>query len=67
MMHDITLAPAPLEAANSKLVATIQCERRGTLNVDVCRACERFERIEMHEGGFVMLCRSVDESFDADE
>jgi hypothetical protein len=45
-----------------------ECERhQSRFDVDVCRSCERFARIEMHEGGFVVLCRSEDEDFDVDE
>jgi hypothetical protein len=47
---------------------TIKCERRGcTQTIDDCRACERFARIETHEHGYVMLCRSQDEAFEVDE
>jgi len=68
VMHDIRFAHAPLPGGGSKLVACIECERRGcVLDVEVCRACERFCRIETHEGGFVMLCRSLDERIDTEE
>jgi hypothetical protein len=44
------------------VVALISCERRGcTLNLDTCRACPRFARIDVHEAGYTMLCRSSDE------
>jgi hypothetical protein len=50
------------------MLATIECERRKCrLPIDECRACERFARIEAHEAGYVMLCRSQDESFDVDD
>ena len=68
VLHDISFARTQLSGGRSKVTASIECERRGcTLDVDVCRSCERFLRIEMHEAGFVMLCRSRDEGFDADD
>ena len=59
--HDIQLARVEPERAHSRVVATIQCERRGcTLRVETCAQCERFARVETHEAGYVMLCRSTD-------
>jgi len=46
---------------DARLVATVECERRrSTLDVDTCGHCERFARIEVHEAGYTMLCRSAD-------
>jgi hypothetical protein len=65
--HEIRVASRPLEQVGAELIATIYCERqRRTLEVDSCAYCERFARIEVHEGGFAMLCRSTDEDPDAD-
>ena len=66
--HDLEFVPAEAPGGSKRMLATIACERRDcTLNIDECRACERFARIEAHEAGYVMLCRSQDETFDADE
>jgi hypothetical protein len=60
--HEIQLTRKPSESGTSPVVATIHCERRDcTLNVETCGYCERFARIETHEAGYVMLCRSKDE------
>ena len=46
----------------AKVIATVECKRRScTLEVEECAYCERFERIETHEAGYSMLCRSSDE------
>ena len=46
LLHDIKLTEAPAPAGGKRILATIECERRGcTLNVDVCRSCPRFDRI----------------------
>lgn len=64
--HEIRVASRPLEQEGAELVATIYCERQDvTLEVERCKYCERFERIEVHEGGYTMLCRSTDEAPDA--
>ena len=50
------------------MCTTVLCERREqNLDVDVCRSCERFARIDLHETGYVMLCRSEDEEIDEGE
>ena len=60
--HEIRLPRDESAPGACVLVATIECERRGqTLPVDVCRFCPRFCRIEVHEAGYTMLCRSSDE------
>ena len=59
--HDITLVRVETEQGRSEVHATIECERRGcTLRVETCAQCERFARVEPHEAGYVMLCRSTD-------
>jgi hypothetical protein len=48
-----------------RVCATVLCERRAQqLDVEVCRVCERFGRIDVHEAGYVMLCRAEDEELD---
>jgi hypothetical protein len=59
--HDICVRRERRATGRSLVVATVECERRGTLLIEVCEACERFERIEAHEAGYTMLCRSLDE------
>lgn len=72
--HDIRIARVTSEDGASEVAATIECERRAcTLRVETCARCERFARIEPHEAGYVMLCRSTDsepppaEDFDLDQ
>ena len=68
MVHDIRVDVAPRANGGEELCAYVECERRKCkLNVNECRACERLVRIDSHEAGFVVLCRSEDETFDADE
>jgi hypothetical protein len=63
--HEIRLTRKRSEVGTSTVVATVHCERReSTLNVETCGYCERFARIDMHEAGYVMLCRSEDEEPD---
>ena len=68
VVHDIEFERTREPDGSEKVRACIACERRKCkLDVDECRACERLARIDSHEAGFVVLCRSEDESFDADE
>lgn len=61
MLHDVHFGRQTAEDGSSKVVATVACERRQcTVSVDVCSECERFARIEVHEAGYTMLCRSTD-------
>lgn len=55
--HDIRVERRVADEGKERVVATVECERRGTLCVDECRACPRFARIEVHEAGYLMLCR----------
>ena len=62
--HDLSIARK--DAGGTE--ATVYCERRDCkLNINECRSCERFARIDVHEAGYVMLCRSTDEAVDEDE
>ena len=62
--HDIRF----VRKGDAEVAPIIHCERRDcTLHLNVCRSCERFARIDVHEAGFVMLCRSSDEAIDDDE
>jgi hypothetical protein len=56
--HDIRLERRTDADGEERVVASIECERRGTLCVTECRACPRFARIEVHEAGYLMLCRA---------
>lgn len=68
VVHDIRVELTPQPTGGEKLCAYVECERRRCkLNVDECRSCERLVRIDSHEAGFVVLCRSKDETFDSDE
>jgi len=68
VVHDIRLEVTPRANGRDELRASVECERRKCkLDVNECRACERLVRIDSHEAGFVVLCRSEDETFDPDE
>ena len=42
-----------------KLEATVECEvQERTIRVSECQQCERFKRVEVHEGAYVVLCRT---------
>ncbi|HKU36710.1 MAG TPA: hypothetical protein VJR89_01150 [Polyangiales bacterium] len=65
MVHDIEFVTTDVKSDAPRVRATIQCERRDqTLDVESCRSCERFARVDVHEAGYVMLCRSEDEQLD---
>ncbi len=60
--HDLAITRTASALGRGKVVAAIYCERVGAeVSVDVCRLCQRFARIEPHEAGYVLLCRSCDE------
>ena len=60
--HDVRLGLKEVSPGVTAVVATVHCERRNiTCEVEHCCYCERFARIEVHEAGYTMLCRSADE------
>lgn len=57
--HDIRLQRAPDGAGRREVEATVECELEScTKTVEQCAACLRFARVEVHEAGYVLLCRS---------
>lgn len=39
--------------------ALVECERRGhSMSVTQCQECEHFERVEVRDGAYVLLCDS---------
>lgn len=60
VVHDIRLA---LRSRSPQVIATVECEIWGrTVSVErVCTSCARFARVEPHEAGYLVLCRSADE------
>jgi hypothetical protein len=67
VVHDIHMETVSQADGTEKLCAYVQCQRRKSkLNVDACRSCERLVRIDSHEAGYVVLCRSEDETFDSE-
>jgi hypothetical protein len=59
--HDVRFERKRSASGALLVIATIDCERQGCrIPVDVCRECPRFARIDVHEAGYVMLCRSAD-------
>jgi hypothetical protein len=68
VVHDIQIELTPQPDSPNKLSAYVDCEHhQRRLSVDECRACDRLDRIDSHEAGFVVLCRSSDEPFDSGE
>lgn len=64
VQHDIRFEARESNGRGS-LRVLVDCERRGGPQcIDTCRSCERFARIEPHEAGYVLLCRSEDETFE---
>ncbi len=60
VMRDIHLSRDGSSTQRDNVQATVDCERWGcTLPVETCVSCERFARIEVHEAGYGLLCRSA--------
>lgn len=58
VQQDICLAREEADGS-SHVVATVACTRRALpVAVDECARCPYFARIEPHEAGYVMLCRT---------
>ncbi|HEX6240740.1 MAG TPA: hypothetical protein VFZ61_07600 [Polyangiales bacterium] len=50
------------ERGSGRVVATAVCARKGcAVNVEDCAHCAHFARIDTHEAGYVLICRSRDE------
>lgn len=50
--------PEITPAAGAGSQATVECEvQQRTMQVTQCQQCERFKRVEVHEGAYVLLCR----------
>ncbi len=59
--HEIRIARVDDAGTTPEVVATVECERKACrLRIEMCVRCERFARIEPHEAGYTMLCRSTD-------
>jgi hypothetical protein len=55
-------SPVSAPDAQSGTRAMVECERRGeAMSVTHCQQCERFDRVEVREGAYVLLCDSVSE------
>jgi hypothetical protein len=60
--HEIRFRRKEHANGHAAVVASVECERRKCdFDVNECAYCERFARIEMHEAGYTLLCRSTDE------
>lgn len=58
VQQDICLAREEADGS-VHVVATVACARRGLdVAVEECAHCPHFARIETHEAGYVMLCRT---------
>jgi hypothetical protein len=61
--HDIRVTREELRPGLTHAVAKVHCERHDSMiEVEDCAYCERFARIDTHEAGYVLLCRSSDEA-----
>lgn len=57
--HDIRVQQIPLSDGGRDVEATVECELKSCRKtVEECAVCLRFARIEVHEAGYVLLCRS---------
>ena len=60
--HDVTFESPPSAASRTAPVASVHCERHDcACRVEDCSYCERFARIDVHEAGYTLLCRSQDD------
>lgn len=65
--HDIRFVQAPTCSGRARVRAQVHCEHQhDNIDVETCRARERFVRVDVHEAGYVMLCRSADEEIEDD-
>jgi hypothetical protein len=59
--HDIRLTAESLEDGTRRVTALVLCEQAGgEVSAAGCMRCPRFVRIEVHEAGYTLLCRSLD-------
>jgi hypothetical protein len=59
--QDIELSREPRDGS-TRVVARVECARRGcTVEVEQCGRCAHFVRIETHEAGYLLLCRTGEE------
>ena len=56
--HKIHVIPPPsVPHIQAGLQATVECERQDrAMSVTDCQRCQRFERIGVQEGAYVLLC-----------
>jgi hypothetical protein len=60
-VHMERVAQPQREAGTSEVKARVYCERQQRdVLVEACAQCERFARIDVHEAGYTLLCRSTD-------
>ena len=56
--HPIQVTPSTSSPhVQSGTRALVECEGRGhSMSVTECQQCDRFERVEVREGAYVLLC-----------
>lgn len=61
--HEMTWdAAAERSGSGDETQPAVWCERQNrSVGFQTCRSCERFARVDVHEAGYVMMCRSLDE------
>lgn len=58
VQQDIRVARADPTDPSARVVASVHCARRDcVLDVENCAACPQFARIEVHEAGYILVCR----------
>ncbi|MFM2418578.1 MAG: hypothetical protein RL385_3301, partial [Pseudomonadota bacterium] len=61
IVHDVRLRREQRCDGSSRVIAEIDCERKGEpMSVEDCANCARFVRIDTHEAGYVVLCYDRD-------
>lgn len=59
VLQDILLQREP---QSGRVVASAVCARKGcSVNVEDCAHCAHFARIDSHEAGYVLVCRTGDD------
>jgi hypothetical protein len=60
LAHPIQLRrPETTSQVQAGSQATVECQvQHRQMQVTQCQECERFKRVEVHEGAYVLLCRA---------
>jgi hypothetical protein len=65
--QDIQLTRAKVQG-EIRVIASAHCVRKdSTMDVEDCAGCPHFVRIDTHEAGYVLVCRSAEADEHADD